>query len=166
MHVCCSLLRTPGEGSVHCDSGRSPTGTRSRCTRPPPTVRWSDTPSPGAGTTPSILRKQKNKNKTKKKFFLTIVEPAGDGWRTASLYLRSRGSISRDASLVFVRRCKLWADTPQCCTRCDPARKTKKPPLKIESAKTKFLSSLWSGFHLNEKVLNDHAAIQPRQKLC
>lgn len=87
------------------------------------------------------------KQKWNKKRILTIVESAGDGWQTASLYLRSRGSISQDASLVFVRRCKLWGDTPQCCTRCDPARKTKKPPLKIESAKTKFLSSLCWGFH-------------------
>lgn len=56
MHVCCSLSRRREEDSVRCDSGRSPTRTRSRCTRPPPTARWSDTLSPGGGTTPSTLR--------------------------------------------------------------------------------------------------------------
>lgn len=81
VHVCCSPLRTRGEGSVHCDSGRSPTGTRSRCTRPPPTVRWSDTPSPGADTTPSILRKQKTKMKQKKQSWPSSSQQGTDGKR-------------------------------------------------------------------------------------
>lgn len=51
------LLHRWGEGSVHSDSVRLQTHTYSWCTRPPPTVHWSDTRFPGTNRTlPSLQR--------------------------------------------------------------------------------------------------------------
>lgn len=50
------LLHRWGEGSVHCDSVRLQTHRYSWCTHLPPTVHYSDTPSPGTNTTPPSLQ--------------------------------------------------------------------------------------------------------------
>lgn len=87
------------------------------------------------------------------------MESAGAGWNTASLsvclYLRSRSSISRDASLLVVPRCKPWADTPRCCTRCDPAGKTKETATENSACKKNkvLCTSLCSGFHFIKTIV-------------